>query len=76
MSDTANQTRDDQIHAAITAEVERRELSAYRLAQMCGGKPNKESISRYLRGTSSLTSPYLSRLLSSLGLEIRGTGRS
>lgn len=61
----------DRIHAAIKAEVDRRELSAYRLAQMCDGKPNKESIARYLRGSSSLTSPMLSRVLGALGLSIQ-----
>lgn len=65
MSDT------DTIHAAIKSQVDALGLSAYAVAERCGGSPNKEAVKRYLEGRASLTSAYLSRLCEALGLEIK-----
>lgn len=42
-------------------------LNYEELSRRCGGKPDPESISRYLRGRIALNSRYASALLQALG---------
>jgi len=61
----------DDIMQAIRAEMDRRGLTAYGLAQLVSPPPTQTMLYEYLRGEKSPTTPVASRILESLGLEIR-----
>ena len=57
----------DQLRDLIHERVESLRLNYEELSRRCDGKPDPESISRYLRGRIALNSRYVSALLEVLG---------
>lgn len=57
----------DTLRDLIHERVESLRLNYEELSRRCGGRPDPESISRYLRGRIALNSRYVSALLEVLG---------
>lgn len=65
----------DTIRDVVVARAAKLNMSAYAIAQACGGAVNEDTVRKYLRGDASMGSDRLQHVFKALRLRVAASAR-